>query len=275
LAYPPKTKTTYETNKENIITEEIDEIIQIRDSELETLDLITIPTERNEQSSMIYPKNTENKNEQKDPIAKLITYALDGNKATSLIDMNNRMQMDDNKLTINIKDITYEVHFEINKLDNKEEYHSGNRNVPNTDIPTKKRIQGNKCKPNDINTQPISSVLENQVSESNNDMKLLITRNITYEMYKTNKHCAEPTEKLIRITEIPTPSAGNYLFDSLIITCNLKMTAKELRRQLLNSTVLGQYEYAEESQRKVRNTETMTSYNEILNALNYMGNYKS
>jgi hypothetical protein len=47
LACPPKTKTIFETNKENIITEAMDEIIQIRD--LEILDVITIPTERNEQ----------------------------------------------------------------------------------------------------------------------------------------------------------------------------------------------------------------------------------
>jgi hypothetical protein len=54
LACPPITKTT--------ISEEIDEIIQIRDSESETLDVITIPTEKNGQSSIISPKNTENKN---------------------------------------------------------------------------------------------------------------------------------------------------------------------------------------------------------------------
>jgi hypothetical protein len=93
---------------------------------------------------MIYPKNTENKYEQKDPNFKLITYALDGNKATFLIDINKQMQKDDNKLIINIKDITCEEQFEINKLDNKEEYHSSNRNTFNTDIPTEKRIEGNK-----------------------------------------------------------------------------------------------------------------------------------
>jgi hypothetical protein len=52
LAYPPKTKTTYESNKENIITEEMNDGAQIRDSESE-LDIITIPIERNGQSSMI------------------------------------------------------------------------------------------------------------------------------------------------------------------------------------------------------------------------------
>jgi hypothetical protein len=81
LVCPPKTKTTYETNKENIITEGMDEIIQIRDSELETLDVITIPSERDEQSSRTFLKNTENKNEQKDPNSKLIAYTLDVNKA--------------------------------------------------------------------------------------------------------------------------------------------------------------------------------------------------
>jgi hypothetical protein len=78
-------------------------------------------------------------------------------------------------------------------------------------------------------------------------MDILITRNITYEMYKMNNRCTELTEKLIQITEILTQSAGNSLFGSLIIICILKMTAKELRRQLLNSIALGQYEYAEEA----------------------------
>jgi hypothetical protein len=40
LACPPKTKTTYETNKENVIIKKMDEIIQIRNSESETLDMI-------------------------------------------------------------------------------------------------------------------------------------------------------------------------------------------------------------------------------------------
>jgi hypothetical protein len=70
---------------------------------------------------MIYSKNTENKNEQKDSNFKLIIYALDDNKATFLIDINKQIQKDDNKLTINIKDIKCEKQFEINKLDNKEE----------------------------------------------------------------------------------------------------------------------------------------------------------
>jgi hypothetical protein len=57
---------------------------------------------------MIYSKNTENKNEQNDPSSTLITYSLDGNKATFLIDINKQMQKDDNKLTINFKDIMCE-----------------------------------------------------------------------------------------------------------------------------------------------------------------------
>jgi hypothetical protein len=88
MACLSKTKTIYQTNKENVITEEMDEIIQIRDSEFETLDVIIIPTERNGQSSMISSKNTENKNEQKDCNSKLKTYALDYNKAVFLIDIN-------------------------------------------------------------------------------------------------------------------------------------------------------------------------------------------
>jgi hypothetical protein len=44
----------------------------------------------------------------------------------------------ENKLIINIKDITCEERSQANKLENKEEYHSGNRNAPDTDIPTEK-----------------------------------------------------------------------------------------------------------------------------------------
>jgi hypothetical protein len=78
-------------------------------------------------------------------------------------------------------------------------------------------------------------------------MDILMAHNITYEMYKTDELCAEPIEKLIKITKIPTESGGSCLFDSLKITCNLKMTAKELSRQLFKSTALDQYEYAEEA----------------------------
>jgi hypothetical protein len=86
--------------------------------------------------------------------------------------------------------------------------------------------QRNKCKSNDTNIQIIPSILGNQESENNNDMDILMAQNITYEMYKTDKRCAEPTEKLIQIIRIPTQSEENCLFDPLIITCNLKMTAK-------------------------------------------------
>jgi hypothetical protein len=46
-----------------------------------------------------------------------------------------------------------------------------------------------------------------------------MAQNITYETYKTDERCAEPTEKLIQIIKIPTQSGGNCLFDSLIIIC--------------------------------------------------------
>jgi hypothetical protein len=46
LAYPPKAKRTYETTKENIITEEMDNGAQIKGSESE-LDMISIRIERN------------------------------------------------------------------------------------------------------------------------------------------------------------------------------------------------------------------------------------
>jgi hypothetical protein len=94
---------------------------------------------------------------------------------------------DDNKLTINIKYITCEEESQTNKLENNEECHSGNRSAPDTDISIEKRIQGKKYKLNNINTQHVPSVLENQEPENNNDMNTSITRNITYEMYKTNK----------------------------------------------------------------------------------------
>jgi hypothetical protein len=107
LAYPPKTKTTFETNKENIITEEMDDGVQIRDSESE-LDMMTIPIERNGQSSMISPKDTEGKNKREDSGSELITYALDSNKAKFLIDINKQVHKNDNKLIINIKYIMCE-----------------------------------------------------------------------------------------------------------------------------------------------------------------------
>jgi hypothetical protein len=50
-------------------------------------------------------------------------------------------------------------------------------------------------------------------------MDILMAQNITYETYKTDERCAEPTEKLIQIIKIPTQSGGNCLFDSLIIIC--------------------------------------------------------
>jgi hypothetical protein len=75
LICPSKTKTTHEANKENIIVEEMDDGIQIKDSESE-LDLVTIRIERNGQSSIIPLKNTESKNEREDPGSELITYAL-------------------------------------------------------------------------------------------------------------------------------------------------------------------------------------------------------
>jgi hypothetical protein len=101
---------------------------------------------------MIPPKNTENKNEQKDPNSMLITYTLYGNKAIFLYDINKQTDTDDNGLTINIKDITCKELSQRKKLNNKEEYHNGNGSAPGTDILTEKRMQGNKRKPNDINT---------------------------------------------------------------------------------------------------------------------------
>jgi hypothetical protein len=56
-----------------------------------------------------------------------------------------------------------------------------------------------------------------------------MVQNITYEMYNTNKCCAEATENLTRIIGILTQPSGNFFFDSLIITCNFEMMAKELR----------------------------------------------
>jgi hypothetical protein len=67
----------------------------------------------------------------------------------------------DNKLIINIKDITCVERSQANILENKEEYHSGNRNAPDTDIPTEKQIEGNNCKPIDTNIQRIPSILGN------------------------------------------------------------------------------------------------------------------
>jgi hypothetical protein len=43
LACPSKTKTTYKTNKLDTVTEKIHEIIQVKVSEKENLDVITIP----------------------------------------------------------------------------------------------------------------------------------------------------------------------------------------------------------------------------------------
>jgi hypothetical protein len=167
--------------------------------------MITIPIERNGQSLMIPPKDTESKNNREDPDSELIIYALHSKKKTTfLIDINKQVHKNDNKLIINIKDVTCEERSQANKLENKEEYHSDNRNIPDTDIPTEKQIQGNKCKSNNTNIQPIPSILVNLESENNNDMDISMTRNIAYEMYKTNKCCAESTEKLIRISKILT-----------------------------------------------------------------------
>jgi hypothetical protein len=91
-----------------------------------------------------------------------------------LIDVNRQAHKDDKKLTINMKDITCEVQYQTNQLENKEECYSGNRSV--------------------LNIHPIPSILGNQESENNNDMDISMTRNIIYEMYTTNKRCAEPTE---------------------------------------------------------------------------------
>jgi hypothetical protein len=125
---------------------------------------------------MIPPKDTERKNKRENHVSELITYALDSNKATFLIAINKQMHKNDNKLIINIKDITCEERSQANKLENKDEYHSGNRKAPDTDIPTKKQIQGNKCKSNDTNIQPIPSILGNQESENNNDMDILMAQ---------------------------------------------------------------------------------------------------
>jgi hypothetical protein len=105
LAYPPKTKTIYETNKENIITEVMDDGIQIRDSASD-LDMITISIERNWQSSIIPPKDTESKNKREHPGSELKIYVMDSNKATFLIDINKQVLKNDKRLIVNIKDIT-------------------------------------------------------------------------------------------------------------------------------------------------------------------------
>jgi hypothetical protein len=47
---------------------------------------------------MIPPKETESKKKREDPGPELITYALDSNKATFLIDINNQGHKKDNKL---------------------------------------------------------------------------------------------------------------------------------------------------------------------------------
>jgi hypothetical protein len=60
-------------------------------------------------------------------------------------------------------------------------------------------------------------------------MDILMAQNITYEIYKTDDRCAEPTDKLIQRTKIPTQSEENCQFHSLKITCNLKITTKEIR----------------------------------------------
>jgi hypothetical protein len=83
--------------------------------------MITIPIERNGQSSMISLKDTDSKNKREDSGSELITYALDNNKATFLIDINKQVHKNDNKLIINIKDITCEERSQANKLENKEE----------------------------------------------------------------------------------------------------------------------------------------------------------
>jgi hypothetical protein len=103
--------------------------------------MITILIKINGQSSMIPPKDTETENKREDPGSELITYALDSNKATFLIDINKQVHKNGNKLIINIKDITCEMRSQVNKLENKEEYQIGNRNAPDTDIPTEKQIQ--------------------------------------------------------------------------------------------------------------------------------------
>jgi hypothetical protein len=52
--------------------------------------------------------------------------------------------------------------------------------TPDTNIPTEKRIQGNNCKPIDINTHSITSVLGIQESKNNNNMDISLSRNVTY-----------------------------------------------------------------------------------------------
>jgi hypothetical protein len=134
LACLPKTKTTYETYKGNIIAEELDDIIQIRDSESVTLDVITVPTKRNGQSSMTSLKSTENNNKQKGVNYMLITYTLNGSKTAFLIDINEQAHKDGSKLTINIQDMTLEKQSQRYKLKNKKGCHSSNKSISDTVI---------------------------------------------------------------------------------------------------------------------------------------------
>jgi hypothetical protein len=61
-----------------------------------------------------------------------------------LIHIKKQVHKDDNKLIINIKEITREKRSQGNNLENKEEYHSGNRNALDTDIVSEKQIQADK-----------------------------------------------------------------------------------------------------------------------------------
>jgi hypothetical protein len=65
---------------------------------------------------MISSKDSESKNKRDNPGPELITYALDSNKATFLIDINKEVHKNDNKLIINIKDITCEERSQANEL---------------------------------------------------------------------------------------------------------------------------------------------------------------
>jgi hypothetical protein len=67
---------------------------------------------------------------------------LGGNTATFLININKEVLKNDNKLTTNIKGIMCEEKFQINKLENNEECHNGNRSAPDTEILTEKRKGG-------------------------------------------------------------------------------------------------------------------------------------
>ncbi|KAL7297455.1 hypothetical protein TKK_0009825 [Trichogramma kaykai] len=68
---------------------------------------------------------------------------------------------------------------------------------------------------------------------ANNDSDIISP--LLHTPYTEHDTCAEPTAMLTRSDEIPTHPPGNCLFYSLIKICNLKISALQLRRELLES----------------------------------------